>query len=103
MSDVLPAPSSNGPRGSLAPMPACSSAARIRLTPEESFPSEVSVLGVGELQVLHSRLCCQLRAEYLRPEGPHPVTLDRHEELVAELGSRESTTTVGTGGERSDH
>lgn len=70
----------------------------IHLAPEESFPSDLTASGLGELQVLHSRLCCQLAVEYLRPEGPHPVSLDRHEELVAELGSRESKTTTGTGG-----
>lgn len=34
----------------------------------------------------------------LGTEGQIPVSLDRREELVAELGSREAKTTAGTGG-----
>lgn len=63
------------------------------LGPECDFPSELSALPLVELQVLHSRVVCQLEREYLAdPGGPHPVTQDRHEELVAELEAREGTT-----------
>jgi hypothetical protein len=59
------------------------------LAPECEFPAELSPLSLVELQVLHSRLSCQLDREYLEnPEGPHPVTQDRFEEVVAALEQR---------------
>lgn len=59
------------------------------LGPEGDFPAELSTLSLVELQVLHSRIACQLEHEYLEnPDGPHPVTQDRNEELVAELEAR---------------
>ncbi|HST71863.1 MULTISPECIES: hypothetical protein [Kocuria] len=59
------------------------------LAPECAFPAELGALTLVELQVLHSRIACQLDHEYLdNPDGPHPVTQDRHEELLAELESR---------------
>ncbi len=60
------------------------------LTPDEPFPLVLAELGLAELQVLHSRVTRQLDLEYLtRPEGPHPVTLDRCQELVEELDTRQ--------------
>lgn len=62
------------------------------LAPECEFPAELSALPLVDLQVLHSRVSCQLDLEYLEnPDGPHPVTLDRFEELVAELERRGGT------------
>jgi hypothetical protein len=59
------------------------------LAPECEFPAELSGLPLVELQVLHSRLSCQLDREYLEnPDGPHPVTQDRFEEVVAALEQR---------------
>lgn len=65
---------------------------RTCLAPDCAFPEEPATLSLAELQVLHSRLVCQLDREYLEnPEGPHPVTQDRYEEVVAELGRRDGT------------
>lgn len=60
------------------------------LGPDQEFPADLAVLGLVELQVLHSRICHQLDREYLTgPDGPHPVTLDRCRELRAQLDARE--------------
>ena len=62
------------------------------LSPEDEFPTDLGRLPLVELQVLHSRIECQLEREYLEdPSGPHPVTQDRHDELVAELEARGRT------------
>ncbi|MEX5270673.1 hypothetical protein [Kocuria sabuli] len=59
------------------------------LAPAEDLPDELAELTLTQLQVLHSRVCLQLDSEYLgSPDGAHPVTLDRHQELVAELATR---------------
>ncbi|MEX5294703.1 hypothetical protein QYM41_05400 [Kocuria sp. CPCC 205268] len=59
------------------------------LGPDCEFPADLRTLALVELQVLHSRVVCQLEQEYLiNADGPHPVTQDRHEELVAELEAR---------------
>lgn len=61
----------------------------ISLGPDEAFPADLAGLGLVELQVLHSRVCHQLDHEYLAGlDGPHPLTLDRCRELVAELEAR---------------
>lgn len=76
------------------PSPADTGAGRTQdcdtcLRPDCDFPGELAALPLVELQVLHSRVVCQLEHEYLvNPDGPHPVTQDRHEELVAELEAR---------------
>lgn len=45
-----------------------------------------------EAQALRSRLSHQLDREHrLDPEGPHPVTQDCHQELVAEPDTRFTT------------
>lgn len=58
------------------------------LGPATAYPDDLSVLGLVELHVWHSRLCRQLQQDLADPEGPHPVTMDRHQELVAELDAR---------------
>lgn len=61
----------------------------IYLGPGDGFPSELAGLSLLEVQVLHSRLNRQLEWEYCHsPQGPHAVTQDRHQELVAELETR---------------
>lgn len=63
--------------------------ARTWLGPEEKFPVDLVGLSLVELQVLHSRICRQLDHEYTAGfAGPHPWTLDRHRDLVAELDAR---------------
>lgn len=65
------------------------------LGPEEDFPGVLAELSLTHLQVLHSRICLQLHHEYLNaPQGAHPATLDRHQELVAELATRRSCPPV---------
>lgn len=60
------------------------------LGPEEGFPDELGALSTVELQVLHSRLCRQLDREYLRaPDGPHPCTADRLQDVLGELDARD--------------
>ncbi|MFD1212103.1 hypothetical protein ACFQ36_08620 [Arthrobacter sp. GCM10027362] len=65
-------------------------AASTHLEPGAPFPAHLAELNLFELHVLHSRICRQLDREYLTdPAGPHPLTLDRHQELVDELDVRE--------------
>lgn len=62
---------------------------RTHVAPAEDFPDELAELTLTQLQVLHSRVRLQLDSEYLgSPDGAHPVTLDRHQDLVAELATR---------------
>lgn len=69
-----------------------------RLSPAEPFPASLAELDLVGVQVLHSRICCQLDHEYLTdPAGPHPVTLDRRQELVAELGTRAELSSAPAG------
>lgn len=59
------------------------------------FPTHLAELALTQLQVLHSRSCLQLNREYLEaPEGAHPVAMDRHQELLAELATRHSCLPV---------
>jgi len=59
------------------------------LGPADPFPTTLAELGLVELHVLHSRVTRQLDREHLDPAGPHPVTLDRAQELAAELDTRQ--------------
>lgn len=60
------------------------------LGPAAAFPAELTELPLMELHLLHSRICRQLDREHLTdPAGPHPITLERHRELVVELDARE--------------
>lgn len=62
----------------------------MRLGPDDAFPVDLTVLELVALQVLHSRICRQIDHDHLTdPDGPHPVTLDRHRQLVVELRARE--------------
>jgi len=62
-----------------------------RLSPEGTFPAELAGLSLTELQVLHSKVCRQLDHDYCTdPAGPHGCTLDRLQELLAELDRRDA-------------
>lgn len=62
-----------------------------RLGPEEDFPEDLTGLGMADLQVLHSRITRQLDHDYLTdPAGPHSATLDRCQELLSELNTRDA-------------
>ena len=75
---------------SMAPAPQAG-APGSRLGPEESFPEDLTGLGMTELQVLHSRITRQLDHEYLvDPAGPHFSTMDRCQELLTELDTRDT-------------
>ncbi|MFI7495106.1 hypothetical protein ACH9D2_10810 [Kocuria sp. M4R2S49] len=78
---VLPAPGmTQGPRRTPGS----------RLGPTEDFPEDLAGLGMGDLQVLHSRITRQLDHDYLTdPAGPHVSTMDRCCELTAELDARD--------------
>ena len=60
------------------------------LLPGDRFPSTLAELDLVELHVLHSRVTRRLDTEYRTdPSGPHPVTLDRAQELMDELDTRQ--------------
>jgi hypothetical protein len=83
----------NSPLAPSLPRPPASSVPSVPdtfLTPADPFPPVLAELDLTELQVLHSRVCRQLEKEYLTaPDGSHPVTQDRCQELVAELDTRQ--------------
>ena len=71
------------------PDPAPATSGDTGLDPTEDFPADLADLSLAELQVLHSKLCRQLDHETLTgPTGPHPITQDRHQQVVAELDTR---------------
>ncbi|MGQ1795860.1 hypothetical protein ACT4S5_01790 [Kocuria oceani] len=70
-------------------------ASSTRLSPVDAFPADLGSLALVELQILHSRVCLQLDAEHLDAlEGTHPVTLDRHQELVDALDAYQGAVAV---------
>lgn len=90
MSEPTTAPTSTSAHrlSTLAPpAPEISSTYR---SPADPFPSSLAELELVQLHVLHSRVTRQLdRAYRTNPAGSHPVTLDRIQELVAELDTRQ--------------
>lgn len=64
------------------------------LEPLAPFPDDLARLSLLELHVWHSRICRQLDQDLLTPEGPHPLTRDRQQELVAALDARGSVPGV---------
>ena len=63
------------------------------LSLEQEFPADLAGLSLVELQVLHSRICHQLDHEYLIAlGGPHPLTLDRYRDLIAQLDVHDGST-----------
>lgn len=84
-----PAGPSTHPRS--APLPPALKISSTYLTPADPFPSALAELELVELLVLHSRITRQLDHEYRTdPAGPHPVTMDRAQELAAELDTRQA-------------
>ncbi|MUN63785.1 hypothetical protein GMA12_11645 [Kocuria sediminis] len=62
-----------------------------RLGPQDAFPEDLTALDMAALQVLHSRITRQLDHDYRTdPDGPHCCTLDRCQELDAELNTRDA-------------
>lgn len=81
------------PAGPLpVPDPAPATTGGTGLEATEDFPADVAGLSLTQLHVLHSKLSRQLDHETLvDPAGPHPLTQDRHQEVVAELDARAAT------------
>ena len=70
-----------------------------RLSPGSDFPEDLTDLSLVELQVLDSRLRCQIDDEVMSVDGIHPQTLDRHNDVAQELRlrSRRLIRQVGRG------
>lgn len=58
------------------------------LDPTEEVTPDLDELTLVDLQVLHSRVTSQIEREHLSPEGPHPLTRDRQQDVTAELTRR---------------
>ncbi|MCZ2403640.1 hypothetical protein IV498_10710 [Paenarthrobacter sp. Z7-10] len=64
---------------------------QLRLTPEDSFPEDLSVLSDPVLQVLDSQVQRQLDREYIVEGEPDPETEFRHWDIDEEFEHREGT------------
>lgn len=62
-----------------------------RITPEELFPADLTILDDIEVEVLNSKVRRELDAEYL-DSNPEPETEGRLEELTTELNRRDLVT-----------
>jgi hypothetical protein len=63
-----------------------------RLSPDQAFPAELTVLSTARLLILDSLIRRQLDHEMpCELDGAHPLTLERHFDLVTELDAREIT------------
>jgi hypothetical protein len=72
-------------------LPASTRTPGSRLSPDEDFLQDLSVLGMADLQVLHPRITRQLDHDYLTdPAGPHCCTMDRCQDLLTELNARDA-------------
>lgn len=90
MSWLMKAPVGTSSHPVSIPLPPGLELSSTYLAPADPFPTALAELELVELLVLHSRITRQLDHEYCTdPAGAHPVTLDRAEELVAELDTRE--------------
>lgn len=58
------------------------------LDPTEEVTPDLDELPLVDLQVLHSRVTSQIEREHLSPDGPHPLTRDRQQDVTAELAVR---------------
>lgn len=86
MSRLTKTPIGTSVRPRSAPLPSALQISSTYLAPADPFPSALAELELVELLVLHSRITRQLDREYRTdPAGAHPVTLDRAQELAAEL------------------
>lgn len=64
---------------------------KLRLTPEDEFPEDLSKVEDKDLQVLDSQVERQLNHEYLSEGGPHPETEFRHYDLDEEFTERDQS------------
>jgi hypothetical protein len=64
---------------------------QLRLTPEDSFPEDLSVLSNPVLQVLDSQVQRQLDREYVVEGEPNPETEFRHWDIDEEFEQREGS------------
>lgn len=62
-----------------------------RLSPSESFPDDLSSLGLVQVEVLNSKIQRELSHEYVQDGAAHPETEFRSEELGQELDRRDAT------------
>jgi hypothetical protein len=65
-----------------------------RLAPTDSFPDDLAALTDIDLQVLHSRIQCQLDHEYAHDVEANPETEFRHAEIREEIEQREFSTSA---------
>lgn len=65
-----------------------------RLAPTDFFPEDPAALTDIELQVLHSRIQCQLDHEYIHDLQAHPDTEFRHAEVRDEIEQREFSSST---------
>lgn len=84
------ATANSSPQQPVVPPPRSPESSSTCLPPDDPFPTALADLELVELHVLHSRIVRQLDREYRTgPAGPHPVSLDRAQELTAELDARQ--------------
>ncbi|MHC5560656.1 hypothetical protein [Kocuria sp. U4B] len=93
MSQFTTAPADTSARRQLSLVPSALEVSSTYLTPADPFPAALAELALVELLVLHSRITRQLEYEYIDAAGPHPVTLDRAQELADELDTRQDFLT----------
>ncbi|MHA7145308.1 hypothetical protein ACX80U_11375 [Arthrobacter sp. TmT3-37] len=75
-----------------------------RLTPSESFPEDLTSLGLPEVEVLNSKIQRELSHEYVHDGEPDPETEYRSEELSEELDRRDAMEiTEGAEGVKTTH
>ncbi len=60
-----------------------------KLVPTDSFPDDLAALTDIDLQVLHSRIQCQLDHEYTHDLEANPETEFRYAEIRDEIEQRE--------------
>lgn len=60
-----------------------------RLTPDEEFPEDLTVLDVTEVEVLNSKVHREIDVEYIEYGLPDPETQARLAELTEELDRRD--------------
>jgi hypothetical protein len=89
MSGLTTAPTGTSARRELAPVTPDLEVPSTYLAPADPFPAALAELELVELLVLHSRITRRLECEYIDAAGPHPVTLDRAQELADELDTRQ--------------
>jgi hypothetical protein len=102
MKELQQVPAGRSPSPSLTPVPSAVEVSSTYLAPADLFPTALAEQELAELQMLHSRITRQLDHEYLDPAGPHPVTLDRAQELAEELDTRQDFLTAAASASPAD-